>query len=123
MAKEKPEVWFYVELGPNHSFAVLAAFLADFGDAVEHQHRRQRQLRVAGAEQFPAAARQQVFVFEAVPARVHKRCVPRQGAWLNSHAQVGNTPKLAGKDGDPTGSSMKNRDKSAFPSVARRLHL
>ena len=39
--------------------------LGDLGDPVEHQHRRQRQLRVALAEQFAAPAGEQVLVVEA----------------------------------------------------------
>ena len=44
--------------------AVLAALLLDLRDAVEHQHRRERQLRVAGAEQFAPRACQKVLVIE-----------------------------------------------------------
>jgi hypothetical protein len=50
MAEEKPEVRFYVELGPNHSLPVLTACLADFSDAIEHQHRRQWQLCISGTK-------------------------------------------------------------------------
>ena len=41
-------------------------------DAVEHQHRRQRQLRVAGAEQLAAPAGQQILVVELVPPLCHR---------------------------------------------------
>ena len=36
----------------------LPPFSRDRGDAIEHQHRRQRQLRIAGAEQFSPGAGQ-----------------------------------------------------------------
>ena len=64
MAGEEPEVRLHLELGADQALAVLAAGLRDLGDAVEHQHRRQRQLRPFG-EQLAAAAGQQVLVLEA----------------------------------------------------------
>src|SRR6187455_3681031 len=60
-----------VELGDDAAMAVLAALLLHLRDAVEHEHGRQRQLRVAGAEQFPARARKQILVFELVPPFSH----------------------------------------------------
>jgi hypothetical protein len=50
MAGEEPEVRLHVELGDDAAVAVLAALLGHMGDAIEHQHRRQRQLRIARAE-------------------------------------------------------------------------
>src|SRR6185437_15366634 len=100
MAEEKPELRLHRELCTDHSLAVLAARLADFGDPIKHQHRRQRQLRIARAEQLATAASEQVFVFEAVPPRFHGRRVLMQLAWLNSHASLGNIPSLTGKDGE-----------------------
>ncbi len=99
VAEEEPEVRLHIELGADDALAVLAALLGNFGDAVEHQHRRQRQLGVAGAEKFPAAAGQQIFVFEAMTLAFHRRDVPDLGTWLNFHAQIRNIPRLAGKDG------------------------
>jgi hypothetical protein len=52
---------------------VLTSDFADFGNTVEHQHRRQGQLCVTGAEEFTAAASEQIFVLEAMPPRVHAR--------------------------------------------------
>jgi hypothetical protein len=52
---------------------VRTTLFGDFSDAVEHQHWRQRQLCVAGTEEFAAAASEQIFVLEAVPPRVHAR--------------------------------------------------
>jgi Flp pilus assembly protein TadD len=52
------EVGLHVELGDDPAIAVLSALLLDLRDTVEHQHRRERQLRVAGAEQFASRASQ-----------------------------------------------------------------
>ena len=54
-----------LELGHDLALAVRAAGLGDAGNAVEHEHRRQRQLGVAGAEQLAPAAGQQILVFVA----------------------------------------------------------
>jgi hypothetical protein len=59
---EEPEVRIDVELGAHIAIAVLAAGLENLGDAVEHQHRRQRQLRIAGAEELLAPAGQQILI-------------------------------------------------------------
>ena len=64
MAREEPQLRLDVELGAHAAFAMGAARFADVGDAVEHQHRRQRQLGVSRAEQLSAAAGQKVFVGE-----------------------------------------------------------
>src|ERR1700730_12886558 len=53
MAREEPEVRLDVELGNRLALAMLAARLADLGDAIEHQHRRQRQLRICLAAKIP----------------------------------------------------------------------
>src|SRR6516165_188498 len=47
-----------VEHAADQAFAVFAAGFRDLGDAVEHEHRRQRQLGVAGAEQLAPRAGQ-----------------------------------------------------------------
>src|ERR1700737_68326 len=77
MAGEEPEVRLDVELGNRLPLAVLAARLADLGDAVEHQHRRQRQLRIAFAEQLPSPAGEHALVIEARPPFPHPRNYPR----------------------------------------------
>src|ERR1700710_2311717 len=46
MAAEKPEIRLHIEFGADQAFAVFAAGLRNIRDAVEHQHRRQRQLRI-----------------------------------------------------------------------------
>src|SRR6185312_12441992 len=79
VAQEKPEVRLHVELGADHALAVRAAGFGNFRDAVEHQHRRQRQLRIAGAEQLAAAASQQVLVLETVSPLVHRHNIPHTG--------------------------------------------
>src|SRR6266545_1802152 len=56
MAVEEPEVRLDIELGHDLAFAVLAPGLGDLHNAVEHQHGRQRQLRVPRPEQAPAGA-------------------------------------------------------------------
>ncbi len=58
MAVEEPEARLNVEFGAHVAFAVLAAVFEDLGDPVEHQHWRQRQLRISRAEQLLLAARQ-----------------------------------------------------------------
>ena len=82
VAEEKPEVRLHIEFGADHALAVLAAGLGDLGDAVEHQHRRQRQLGVAGAEQLAAAAGQQIFVVETVLADCPSSLSPVHAAVL-----------------------------------------
>lgn len=64
MAIEEPEVRPNVELGTDETLAVWTAILADFGDAIEHQHRRQRQLRIARPEEFTAPASEDFLVAE-----------------------------------------------------------
>ena len=67
MAPEKPQFGIHVELGDDFTLVELAAILGNTNDAIEHQHRRQRQQRVAGAEQFSLATIYQFVVVEAVP--------------------------------------------------------
>src|SRR3546814_940112 len=77
MALEEPEVGLDVELGLDLALAVGATFLGNVDDAVEHQHRRQWQSRVAGTEQAPVRAIAQVLVGEAVALLCGQlRCPP-----------------------------------------------
>src|SRR5262249_53071442 len=76
MTGEKPKVRFHVELGAHQPLAVFAAFIGNLRDAVEHQHRRQRQLRIALAEKLAAAASQQVLVVEMALALAHPVAAP-----------------------------------------------
>ena len=80
MAAEKPEVGLDVELRAHLALAVGAARLGDLADPVEHQHRRQRQLRVAGAEQFAAAAGEEILVAETVAPIGHYAVCPSDRA-------------------------------------------
>ena len=84
MAGEEPEVGLEIEHGAHQAFAVFAAGLGDLGDAVEHQHGRQRQLGIAGAEQFAAAAGQQVLVAEAAAPVRHSG--PVRGRLVNTQS-------------------------------------
>ncbi len=59
MAPEKPEVALYVELSLDNTLVVSTAGFRDIGNAIKHQHRWQRQLRVTGSEQLAPAAAQQ----------------------------------------------------------------
>ena len=71
MAAEEPEIGLDVEFGADKALAVGAAVFGDLDDAVEHQHRRQRQLGVALAEQLAAAAGQKVFIRELRASLAH----------------------------------------------------
>ena len=63
MATEEPQVGLHIEFGADQALAIFAAGLGNFADAVEHQHRRQRQLGVARAKQLAPTARQQILIF------------------------------------------------------------
>ena len=58
MAGKEPQVRLELEHGANQALAVFAAGFRDLGDAIEHEHGRQRELRIAGAEQLAARAGQ-----------------------------------------------------------------
>ena len=51
-----------VEFGADEALVEGAAGFADLGDAVEHQHGRRGQLRIARAEQLAAGAGQQILI-------------------------------------------------------------
>ena len=76
MAGEEPEVRLDVEFGADEALVEFAAGLADLGDAVEHQHRRIGQLRIAGAEQFAAGAGQQILIAVAGLLFRHQNLFP-----------------------------------------------
>ena len=67
----EPVVAGHLELGGDLALAVQAAGLGNERDAVEHQHWRQRQLGVAGAEKLAASARKKILEFEARAAFCH----------------------------------------------------
>ena len=56
MALEKPQLGIDVEFGDDFALVEFTAFLGDANDAIEHQHRRQRQQGIAGPEQLALAA-------------------------------------------------------------------
>src|SRR3546814_2191019 len=64
VAIEEPQVRTYVHLGADLALAERAALAGNACDTVEHQHRRQRQARVAGAEHLTAAAGKQLFAIQ-----------------------------------------------------------
>src|SRR5690606_37912265 len=61
MTGEEPEIRVNVELGKDLSLAIFAALLADMGNAVDHEHRRKRKLRIARSKHASVAAFKQVF--------------------------------------------------------------
>src|SRR6185369_11556473 len=71
MAGEEPEVRPHLQRRAHQTLAVFAARFRQFGNAVEHQHRRQRQLRPFGKHLAPAAG-QQVLEFKADAPIFHR---------------------------------------------------
>ena len=63
-ARRDPEVRIDVEFRLDIALAVVSAVGGDGLDAIEHQHRRGRQLGVARTEQLAAARGQQAFMIE-----------------------------------------------------------
>ena len=59
MAFEEPEIGLDIEFGVDLALVEQAAGIGDTADAVEHQHGRQGQLGIAGAEKLAARAGQQ----------------------------------------------------------------
>src|SRR5690606_19581864 len=66
VAAEEPELGANVQLGDQVPLAVAAAFRADGGDAIHHEHVRKRELGIALTEQFPPGTGKQFFPAEAV---------------------------------------------------------
>jgi hypothetical protein len=58
VAGKEPEIGLEFQHGANQALAIFAAGLRDLRNAVEHQHRGERQLGIARAEQFSSPARQ-----------------------------------------------------------------
>ncbi|MNT02201.1 hypothetical protein D3C72_1366890 [compost metagenome] len=73
MAAEEPQVRTDIQFGAYHALAMRSAVLADFGDAVEHQHRVVGQPAGGSAEQFTACAGQQLVAVERVETSHGKR--------------------------------------------------
>src|SRR5471032_2957762 len=99
VAVEEPQVGLYVEIGHDLALAVFSAGFVDLGDAVEHQHRRQRQLRVARSEQVAFGALDQVFEGKAVLPVAHSLTVfGRPNGRLNiGEAEYEGPPRCANR--------------------------
>src|SRR6202034_2534581 len=80
-----PKIRVDVELRTHAASAVGASSFRDLADPVEHQHRRQRQLRVPRSEQLSATAGEQILVTETRTPFVHAR-----GLSLGPRAPRGN---------------------------------
>src|SRR6476620_1786976 len=65
MTGEKPVVGAQIEHSAQKPFAIGSAGFRDLGNAIEHQHRWQRQLGISCAEQFASGARQKIIVAKA----------------------------------------------------------
>ena len=98
MATEKPKIRIDVELRAHASLAVGASGFGDLADPVEHQHRRQRQLRIAGSEQLAATAGDEILITETGTPFTHARGLslgPRARA--EASRRRGNTRALLSK--------------------------
>jgi hypothetical protein len=84
MALEEPEIRMDVELRHDLAEAVGAAVGGDAGDAVHHQHRRQRRARPVLAEQLAPARLQQFLVAVRALGHVPAPAVGFAGAILCS---------------------------------------
>ena len=71
MATEEPKIRLHIEFGADQALAVFPAGRGNLADAVEHQHRGQRQLCIARAKHLTAAACQQILVFVAAAPIQH----------------------------------------------------
>ena len=64
MAIKEPEIGLDIEFRPNNAFPILTAILGDLSDAVEHQHRRQGQLRIARPKKLAVPAGDKIVIVE-----------------------------------------------------------
>src|SRR5690606_7998250 len=81
VAGEEPEVGLDVELRDDLALLEGAALFADMRDAIEHQHRRQRKLCVAWAEQLALATGDQVVKAVAVLFLAHTVTLAASRHW------------------------------------------
>src|SRR5262245_6987785 len=122
MAGEEPQVGLHVELSHDAPITMLAALLLHFRDAVEHEHRRQRKLRVAGAEQLPARAGEQVVILDLLPPLSHwmSRFLPSYQT-LSEFGGFLTQTKVLQKSGDPAPGKPPGRFWRSIPgSFAKR---
>src|SRR5271166_3043542 len=104
MATEEPEIGLDVELRADFSFAVGAPGFRNLADPIEHQQRRQGQLRVAGAEQLATTAGDEVLIAETRAPLSHLRglsLAPRaarkpQPGFVSQESAYRKAPRLAG---------------------------
>ena len=61
----EPIVARNLEFSDHLSLAVCSALFRDVSDPIEHQHRRQRQLGIAGSEHAAVTTLQQIFELDA----------------------------------------------------------
>ncbi|MNR48609.1 hypothetical protein D3C85_1678630 [compost metagenome] len=66
MALEEPQLGLHVELGHDPAQAMLTAIAGDVRDAIEHQHRRQRQAPGIRSEQLALAGGDQLLVGKGI---------------------------------------------------------
>src|SRR5579862_1678362 len=69
MAIKEPKVRADIELRDDMALAIGPAAFGDRGDAIEHQHGWQGQLRIARPEQIAASAAEEILIGEAIAAR------------------------------------------------------
>ncbi|MNL58378.1 hypothetical protein D3C87_1820080 [compost metagenome] len=62
MAGEIPVVWADIVFSADETLVEGAAGFGNFGDAVNHEHGRQRKLGISRAEQFAASAGKDLLV-------------------------------------------------------------
>src|SRR5271154_7385616 len=119
MAIEEPKVGSDVELRAHFPLTVGPAGFRNLADPIEHQHRRQGQLRVARSEQFSATAGDEVLIAETRGPSNHLR-----GLFLGSrHARmpqaglVTQAPAYRKRPARPPGFGLE-MDRSSAPTGA-----
>src|ERR1700730_13335252 len=73
MAAKQPRVGSAAISSPSPALAIGAPLLGNIRNPVEHQKRRQRQLGIARAKQFPSAAGDEILLFAIGTPLVHVR--------------------------------------------------
>src|SRR5436309_1285884 len=93
MTGKKPHISLDAELGADQSLAMLAPHFGDFADAIEHQHRRQRQLGIALAEQLAPAACEQILILIAAAPSLHSGWFLELGPGRSRNTRAGRGAK------------------------------
>jgi hypothetical protein len=60
MTAKEPEPLLNIKFGSNEAFIEESPILTDGGNAIEHEHGRQRQLGVAGPEKLTMPTQQEI---------------------------------------------------------------